>query len=73
MPAIVGVAQVNSISGGSVFHIGDVYRIAPTSLAKTFAGAGSFNTGDRLYIYNHQNVTKTNDSDFIDQANAFNV
>ena len=50
MPAIVGVVQVISISSGSVFHIGDVFKISTTSNAKTFAGAGSFNTGDERSI-----------------------
>ena len=50
MPAIVGVVQVISIGSGSVFHIGDVFRISAASNAKTFAGAGSFNTGNERSI-----------------------
>lgn len=45
MPAFVGVVKLNSISSSGVFHIGDVFAISPQSVAKTFAGAGSFNTG----------------------------
>ncbi|WP_240620199.1 spore germination protein, partial [Peribacillus acanthi] len=41
MPAIVGAVQVMSVGSSGVFHIGDVYKIAPASVAKTFAGAGS--------------------------------
>lgn len=73
MPAIVGVAQVFSIGSSSVFHIGDVYMINPISNAKTFSGAGSFNTGDVLTVYNNQNATNTYDSDVADMGNYFNV
>lgn len=73
MPAIVGVVQVISISSSSVFHIGDVYRIAPLSNAKTFAGAGSFNTGDSLYVQNYQSSTNTFDPDVTDQGNYLNI
>ncbi|MCM3124920.1 spore germination protein [Mesobacillus sp. AQ2] len=73
MPAIVGVIQVISISSSAVFHIGDVYRITPRSSAKTFSGAGSFNTGDGLTIHNNLSSTNTYDQDAIDQGNYLNV
>ena len=73
MPAIVGVVQVISIGSGAVFHIGDVYKISTLSNAKTFAGAGSFNTGDGLHVQNHHSSTNTYDQDEIDQGNFFNV
>ncbi|MGD6841562.1 spore germination protein [Bacillus infantis] len=73
MPAIVGVAQVISIGSSSVFHIGDVYKIMPLSNAKTFSGAGSFNTGDGLNVYNRQSTTNTFDQDGVDQGNYFNA
>lgn len=73
MPAIVGVAQVISIGSSSVFHIGDTYKIMPVSTAKTFSGAGSFNTGDGLQVYNRQSATNTFDQDMIDQGNILNV
>nr|WP_295971203.1 spore germination protein [uncultured Bacillus sp.] len=73
MPAIVGVVQVISIGSAAVFHIGDVYRISPLSNAKTFAGAGSFNTGDSLNVQNLQSTTNTFDQDYADQGNYFNV
>ncbi|SFA51035.1 spore germination protein PA [Anoxybacillus pushchinoensis] len=66
MPAIVGAVQINSIGSGGVFHIGDVFAISPSSVAKTFAGAGSFNTGDGLRIYNQYSHTNTNDRDISD-------
>ncbi len=73
MPAIVGVAQVLTLGNSSVFHIGDVYKIMPFSAAKTFSGAGSFNTGETLDVYNQLSTTNTYDPDTIDQANAFNM
>lgn len=50
MPAYVGTVNVNSLSG--VFNIGDVYKIAPTSTSKTFAGGGSFNSGQQVNVRN---------------------
>lgn len=73
MPAIVGTVQVISVGSSGVFNIGDVYKIMPVSTAKTFSGAGSFNTGDDLQINNYQNKTLTYDQDFLDQGNFFNV
>lgn len=73
MPAIVGVAQVMSMGTGAVFNIGDVYKIMPVSSAKTFSGAGSFNTGDGLQVYNQQSSTNTYDSDGIDQGIVLNA
>ncbi|WP_042356515.1 spore germination protein [Bacillus rubiinfantis] len=73
MPAIVGVAQVITLGNSSVFHIGDVYKIMPFSNAKTFSGAGSFNTGEQLHVSNQLSSTNTYDPDVIDQANAFNM
>jgi spore germination protein PA len=73
MPAIVGVAQVISIGSSSVFHIGDVYSISPVSNAKTYSGAGSFNTGDGLTVYNNQSSTNTYDQDGMDQGILFNA
>lgn len=66
MPAIVGAVKINSIGSSSVFNIGDVFKIAPTSTAKTFAGAGSFNTGDYLKVRNNYSSTNTYDQDYAD-------
>ena len=73
MPAIVGVVQVISIGSAAVFHIGDVFRISSASNAKTFAGAGSFNTGNEVQLQNYQSTTNTFDQDGTDQGNFFNV
>lgn len=68
MPAVVGGVKVNSIASSGVFHIGDVFMIRPEASLKTFAGAGSFVTGDHITINNQHNVTETNDSDLIDSG-----
>ncbi|MCA1030981.1 spore germination protein [Bacillus timonensis] len=68
MPAIVGAVKVNSIGSSGIFNIGDVFTISPNSTAKTFSGAGSFNTGDGMHIINRQSVTNTYDTDAIDQV-----
>ena len=73
MPAFVGAVKVNSIGSSSVFNIGDVFTISPISNVKTFAGAGSFNTGDGLYVLNRQSSTNTYDKDLIDQPNVGNA
>ncbi|TDL35352.1 spore germination protein [Jeotgalibacillus sp. S-D1] len=67
MPAIVGSIQIVSIGSSAVMHVGDCYSITPTSTTKTFAGAGSFNTGDGLFVENHHSATNTWDSDQADQ------
>ena len=73
MPAIVGVAQVITLGSSSVFHIGDVYKIMPLSNAKTFSGAGSFNTGEDLNIRNQVSSTNTHDPDVLDQGIILNA
>ncbi|MBO9128697.1 spore germination protein [Bacillus sp. 165] len=67
MPAIVGSVSIINIGSSAVFHIGDVFSIQPLSYARTFAGAGSFNVGQNIAVYNYQNTTSVNDSDVIDQ------
>ncbi|WP_102028010.1 spore germination protein [Salirhabdus sp. Marseille-P4669] len=67
MPAIVGAVKVNSISTSSIFHIGDVYAIAPTTSSKTFAGGGSFNSGNNIDIQVDQSYNYVFDSDKNDQ------
>ncbi|MYL32298.1 spore germination protein [Pontibacillus yanchengensis] len=68
MPAQVGAVKVVSISSSSIFNIGDVYAMAPESSAKTFAGGGSFNTGDGISINLSNSTTYVNDEDTIDQS-----
>lgn len=71
MPAIVGAVKVISVGASGVFNIGDVFKISPNSNSKTFAGAGSFNTGDGLRVRNDYSVTNTYDSDVSDQNQTF--
>ncbi|GMB08854.1 spore germination protein [Thermolongibacillus altinsuensis] len=73
MPAIVGAVKINSIGNSGIFHIGDVFAISPYSVVKTFAGAGSFNIGDGLRIYNQYSNTNTNDPDVADSNIAANA
>lgn len=73
MPAIVGAFKINNIGTSSVVHVGDVLNISPYSEVKTFAGAGSFNTGDGLNILNQNSITNTFDSDLIDQPQVLNA
>ncbi|HET7628698.1 MAG TPA: spore germination protein [Bacillales bacterium] len=73
MPGVVGVLKVNSVGSSGVLHVGDVYSIAPNSALKTFAGAGSFNTGDYISIDNQHSVTRTIDEDTVDASNIGNA
>lgn len=68
MPAIVGAIKILSVGPSSVVHIGDCLQISPQSSTKTFAGAGSFNTGDFLRTNNAFSATNTLDSDLIDNV-----
>ncbi len=68
MPAIVGTLKVINISGGGCLTIGDVGLISPKTTAKTYAGAGSFNTGDYPQTYNVVSSTNVNDNDLIDES-----
>ncbi|MFC4386823.1 spore germination protein [Gracilibacillus marinus] len=67
MPAIVGAVKVINIGSSSIFHIGDVYKMEPSTQAKTFAGGGSFNTGNGIRIAIQNSTTGFVDSDQFDQ------
>ncbi|MCP3032016.1 spore germination protein [Halobacillus sp. A1] len=69
MPATVGFVKVISISSAAVFNIGDVYSIAPQATAKTYAGGGSFNTGDGIRVQLNKANTYINDQEVVDQPN----
>lgn len=73
MPGFVGAVQIVGISTSGVFHIGDVFQIHPVSTSKTFAGAGSFITGDNLNISNEYSSVNVYDNDVRDQGNLFNL
>jgi spore germination protein PA len=65
MPAIVGTVNVNTVSG--VLNVGDVQVISPSSITNTFAGPGSFNSGDKLTINNDKSIINVYETEAIDQ------
>ncbi|MDF2557433.1 MAG: spore germination protein [Bacillales bacterium] len=73
MPALVGVVQIITIAESGIFNIGDVYKIQPISQSKTFAGSGSFVTGDNVKIENQYSSTNTYDQDGVDMPIAFTL
>lgn len=64
MPALVGAFK--AVSVGGVLQIGDVPVIAPKSVSKTYAGSGTFNTGDGGRTVNPISSTNTVDQDVND-------
>lgn len=68
MPAIVGYVKIVSVGSGSIVQFGDAVFLSPTSTSKTFAGAGSFLTGDLPVTNNGISATNTNDSDAVDSS-----
>ncbi|WP_027963897.1 spore germination protein [Halalkalibacillus halophilus] len=70
MPGFVGAMQVISVSSSSIVQVGDTYMATPYSAAKTFAGGGSFNTGDQITVEASHSYMAVNDSDFIDQGES---
>lgn len=67
MPAKVGAVKVINIASSSIFNIGDVYSMAPDSSAKTYAGGGSFNTGNGIRVQLTNSKTYVSDPDVADQ------
>ena len=67
MPAMVGFINLVSMGSASVFTVGDVFYISPISYNTTYAGSGSFNTGDGLQIANYANQTN------IDSTSQFDM
>ncbi|CDQ40675.1 MULTISPECIES: spore germination protein [Virgibacillus] len=67
MPAKVGAVKVINLSSSSIFNIGDVYSMSPDSSAKTYAGGGSFNTGDGIRVHLGNSKTYVYDPDKVDQ------
>lgn len=68
MPAIVGNIKILSVGSGGLVHFGDALILSPQSTSKTFAGSGSFNTGDLPVTNNGLNSTQTFDSDGVDDT-----
>ncbi|WP_040949578.1 spore germination protein [Gorillibacterium massiliense] len=70
MPSIVGNIKILSVGPSSIVHIGDSLVLNPISTSKTYAGSGSFNTGDLPVTNNAISSTNTNDNDIKDQNAA---
>ncbi|MFV9511323.1 spore germination protein [Tepidibacillus sp. LV47] len=71
MPSIVGGIKINSIGSGGVVNVGDAIYISPKSTSKSYAGSGSFNTGDFLNNNNGLSSTNTNDTDLLEAEHSF--
>ncbi|WP_128894726.1 spore germination protein [Longirhabdus pacifica] len=72
MPAIVGAVKIISVGPSSIVQFGDSVFLSPTSASKTYAGSGSFNTGDLPRTANILSSTNTFDPDLFD-TNATKV
>ncbi|MFM9281232.1 spore germination protein [Paenibacillus jiagnxiensis] len=70
MPAIVGNIKIISVGSSGVVQFGDALVISPQSSSKTFAGSGSFNTGDLPVTNNGLSATQTFDPDVVDNTIA---
>ncbi|MFC5467917.1 spore germination protein [Cohnella suwonensis] len=68
MPCIVGNVKILSVGGSGVVQFGDTLQISPSSSSKTYAGAGSFLTGDLSRTNNAISATNTNDPDVEDST-----
>ncbi|MDF2922652.1 MAG: spore gernimation protein GerPA [Paenibacillaceae bacterium] len=68
MPAIVGYVRIVSVGPSAIVQFGDAVFLSPTSTSKTFAGAGSFLTGDLPVTNNGLSLTNTNDPDGVDTS-----
>ncbi|MFG6149494.1 spore germination protein [Halobacillus sp. B23F22_1] len=68
MPAKVGFVKIITVSSAGVFNIGDVFSMTPHASSKTFAGGGSFNTGNGIRIHLDKAETYINDKEVIDQS-----
>lgn len=68
MPAVVGFVRIVSVGSSAVIQFGDAVFVNPISTSKTFAGSGSFLTGDLPVTNNGINATNTNDSDAVDTS-----
>ncbi|WP_058304048.1 spore germination protein [Gorillibacterium timonense] len=68
MPSIVGSFKINTVGPSSIIHIGDSLVLSPTSSSKSYAGSGSFNTGDFPVTNNALSSTNTFDPDGVDDS-----
>ncbi|MGG1313615.1 spore germination protein [Cohnella laeviribosi] len=70
MPSIVGAVKILSVGSGAIVQFGDTLQNNPRSTSKTYAGAGSFVTGDLSRTNNAVSATNTNDPDVKDSSNS---
>ncbi len=70
MPSIVGNVKIVSVGSSAIVQFGDALVLAPRSATKTFAGSGSFITGDLPVTNNGLSNTLVNDPDAIDTSVA---
>ncbi len=68
MPSIVGAVKIIEVGGSSVVNFGDSFYNSPKSTSKTYAGSGSFNTGDFLNTNSGMSATNTADPDALDST-----
>ncbi|WP_239613801.1 spore germination protein [Cohnella mopanensis] len=68
MPCIIGNVKILSVGGSGVVQFGDTIQISPSSTSKTYAGSGSFITGDLSRSNNAVSATITNDPDVQDSS-----
>ncbi|WP_010275112.1 spore germination protein [Paenibacillus senegalensis] len=66
MPCIVGNVKILSVGSSGIVQFGDAVFLSPESTTKTFAGAGSFITGDLPVVNNGISATNTYDPDLLD-------
>lgn len=70
MPSIVGAVRIVSVGSSAVVQFGDTLLISPSSSTKSYAGAGSFVTGDLPVTNNAVSGTLTNDPDVNDTVSS---
>jgi len=72
MPSIVGNVKILAVGPSSIVNFGDAYQMSPSSTSKTFAGSGSFVTGDLSGTKQLLSNTNTNDADVSDSNSSGN-
>ncbi|THF72591.1 spore germination protein [Cohnella fermenti] len=68
MPCIIGAVKILSVGSSAVVQFGDSIQISPASTSKSYAGAGSFVTGDLPRTNNFISATNTADQDVQDST-----
>jgi hypothetical protein len=66
MPCIVGNVKILSVGSAGIVQFGDAIQNTPHSITKSYAGAGSFLTGDFARSNNAISATNVSDRDLQD-------